>query len=159
VNRILDHMTRQLASSRRLLEIVLSQNAAIRRQDTEAVLASLSDVQAEMAYRAQLETEREVIFRNASTQHGVTADVLDLESLLVGMPAEEAAEARSLSAELVGLVREIGRIHEQNRVLLRQELAFLDHLMRAMSGTPQGGYTPTGWAGTRAAVNTVDARA
>jgi FlgN protein len=159
VSRLLDHMHRQLASSRRLLEIVLSQSAAIRRQDTEAVLASLSDVQAEMAYRAQLETEREVIFDTAASQHGVATELLDLETILVGVPAEEADEARSLSAELVGLVREIGRIHEQNRVLLRQELAFLDHLMRALSGTPQGGYSPTGWVGARAAVNVVDARA
>ena len=33
-------------------------------------------------------------------------------------------------------------------MLLRQELAFLDHLMRVLSGTPQGGYSPTGWLGT-----------
>jgi FlgN protein len=159
VSRLTEHMQRQLASSRRLLEIVLSQNAAIRRQDSEAVLASLSDVQAEMAYRAQLENERDAIFRTTASQRGVAADSLDLEAMLAGEPAVEADQARSLSAELVGLVREIGKIHEQNRVLLRQELAFLDHLMRALSGTPKGGYSPTGWIGTRAGINVVDATA
>ena len=79
--------------------------------------------------------------------------------MLAGIPSDEAEQARSLSAELVGLLRETGRIHEQNRVLLRQELAFLDHLMRALSGTPQGGYSPTGWVRTNAPVTVVDARA
>ena len=33
-------------------------------------------------------------------------------------------------------------MHAQNRILIRQELAFLDHLMRLMSGVPQAGYSP-----------------
>ena len=47
--------------------------------------------------------------------------------------------ARALSAELRGTLSETARIHGQNRVLIRQELAFLDHLMRVLSGTPEGG--------------------
>lgn len=159
MSRVVEHLQRQLQSSRRLLEIVLTQNAAIRRQDTETVLASLSDVQAEMAYRAQLESERDSLVRNAAFELGVPADSLDLEAMITGLPGGEADEARSLSAELVGLLRETGRLHEQNRVLLRQELAFLDHLMRALSGTPKGAYSPSGWIGTRVSVNTVDAMA
>ena len=30
-------------------------------------------------------------------------------------------------------------MHDQNRMLVRQELSFLDHLMRVLSGTPQSG--------------------
>ena len=159
MNRVVDHLQRQLQSARRLLEIVLTQSAAIRRQDSAAVLTSLSDVQAEMAYRAQLENERGAIIGSYATELGIPADSLDLETMLAGIPSDEAEHARSLSAELVGLLRETGRIHEQNRVLLRQELAFLDHLMRALSGTPQGGYSPTGWVRTNTPVTVVDARA
>jgi len=159
MSRVVDHLQRQLQSARRLLEIVLRQSAAIRRQDTATVLGSLSDVQAEMAYRAQLESERTAIVGGVAAELGVPADSLDLESMIAGVPSVEAEHARSLSAELVGLLRETGRIHEQNRVLLRQELAFLDHLMRALSGTPQGAYSPTGWARSQAPVTVVDARA
>jgi FlgN protein len=159
VSALLDHLERQLESSRRLLAIVLSQGAAIRRRDVETVLASLGDVQAEMNYRGRLETERESLLRSAATTRGVAPETLDLEAMLVGVPEPEANEARIRSAELVGLVTETGRIHEQNRLLLRQELTFLDHLMRVLSGTPQAGYSPTGWVASQSSMNAVDARA
>jgi hypothetical protein len=56
---VLDHLERQLASARRLLQIVLAQGEAIREQDVETVLARLGDVQAEMVKRVQLERERD----------------------------------------------------------------------------------------------------
>ncbi|HEX7083898.1 MAG TPA: flagellar export chaperone FlgN [Gaiellaceae bacterium] len=158
MSRLLDHLQRQLESSRRLLEIVLSQSAAIRRQDVETVLASLGDVQAEMAYRARLEGEREQILRSAAAAKGVSPEDVDLETILEDVPAAEAAQARALSAELLGLVTEVGRVHEQNRIVLRQELTFLDHLMRVLSGTPQAGYSPTGWTSVPQSLNVVDAR-
>jgi hypothetical protein len=158
VNRLLDHMRKQLESSRRLLEVVLQQNGAIRRQDVETVLASLADVQAEMAYRARLEVEREQILASAAALHGIAPEAVDLETFLAGAPAAEADEARRISAELMGLLLEIGRVHDQNRILIRQELTFLDHLMRVMSNTPQAGYSPTGWASVPQAHNVVNAR-
>jgi hypothetical protein len=158
VSRLIEHLQRQLESSRRLLEIVLSQSAAIRRQDVETVLASLADVQAEMAYRARLEVERETILRSAAAAKGLVPEDVDLETILEDVPAPEAAQARALSAELLGLVTEIGRVHEQNRIVLRQELTFLDHLMRVISGTPQGGYSPSGWTTVPQSLNVVDAR-
>lgn len=159
MSRLLDHLQRQLESSRRLLEIVLIQSAAIRKRDVERVLASLADVQTEMAFRARLEGEREQLLCSAAAERGVAPETINLEAMLVGVPAPEAAEARARSAELIGLVTEIGRIHEQNRLLLRQELTFLDYLMRVLSGTPQAGYSPHGWASTPQRLKTVDARA
>ena len=49
----------------------------------------------------------------------------------------EAATARERSAELRGLLEEIAREHGINRALMRQELAFLDHLMRLVGGEPE----------------------
>jgi hypothetical protein len=64
-----------------------------------------------------------------------------------------------MSAELRGLIVEVGRIHDQNRLLIRQELAFLDHLMRVLSGTPQGGYSSNGWLSLPQTATVVDAKA
>ena len=52
--------------------------------------------------------------------------------------------ARERSAELRGLLAEIAREHGINRALMRQELAFLDHLTRLIGGgaTPTPGYRP-----------------
>jgi hypothetical protein len=50
--------------------------------------------------------------------------------------------ARERSAELRGLLAEIGREHAINRALMRQELAFLDHLMRELGAEPDTGYAP-----------------
>jgi hypothetical protein len=156
---VLVHLERQVESSRRLLECVLAQAAAIRAQDVEALLARLGDVQGEMAFRVTLERERDTLLRDAADTLGASPDDLELEDVLVGVPTAEAERARSLSAELRGLLKEIGRVHDQNRVLIRQELSFVDHLMRVMSGEPQGGYSPQGWHAGNRSVTVVDARA
>ncbi len=159
MSRLLEHLERQLASSRRLLEIVITQRGAIRRQDVETVLASLADVQAEMNHRARLEQERDSLLAEVAGARGAAPETIGLEDVLLGRPPAECLQARTMSAELRGLVVEIGRIHEQNRVMIRQELAFLDHLMRVLSGTPQAGYSPTGWLSTPQAATVVDAKA
>ena len=47
----------------------------------------------------------------------------------------------------------------QNRVLIRQELSFLDHLMRVLSGTPEGAYSAGGSSSPRVQVlNLIDMR-
>jgi hypothetical protein len=159
MSALIEHLARQLGSSRRMLEIVITQRDAIRRQDVETVLASLAEVQAEMGYRARLEQERDNLLAAAADERGAAPDTLDLEDLLAGRPAAECMQARTMSAELRGLIVEVGRIHDQNRILIRQELTFLDHLMRVLSGTPQGGYSPTGWLSMPQAATVVDAKA
>ena len=159
MSALLEHLRRQRESSQRLLEIVMTQGAAIRDQDVATVLSSLGDMQSEMGYRDRLEREREQILLDASVALGAAPDTIDLEAILAGRPAAEAAQARELSAELRGLITEVGRIHNENRILIRQELAFLDHLMRALSGTPQTAYSPTGWDPAPKTVNLLDARA
>ena len=159
MSALIEHLARQLGSSRRMLEIVITQRDAIRRQDVETVLGSLAEVQAEMGYRARLEQERDSLLAAAADERGAAPDTLDLEDLLAGRPAAECMQARTMSAELRGLIVEVGRIHDQNRILIRQELTFLDHLMRVLSGTPQGGYSASGWLSVPQVATVVDAKA
>ncbi|MDX6554632.1 MAG: hypothetical protein QOD86_827 [Miltoncostaeaceae bacterium] len=159
MSALLAHLEHQVQSSRRMLGVVLAQGQAIRRQDVETVLARLGDVQIEMATQQRLEIQRGELLQSAALRLGTPADRLDLEQLLADAPPEEAAAARALSAELQGLVIEIGSVHDQNRVLMRQELTFLNHLMRVLSGAPQGGYSPAGWRAVPQTMNVVDARA
>jgi flagellar biosynthesis/type III secretory pathway chaperone len=157
---LLEHLERQLQSARRLLRIVIAQRDAIRKQDVETVLAQLGEVQTEMALRMQLETERDELIDNAGRHLGVAPETIDLEALAGLVPADEADELREKSTELRGLFSEIALVHAQNRVLIRQELSFLDHLIRVLSGTPQSGYSPFGDRPASPRVSTVvDARA
>jgi len=156
---LIDHLDRQLASARRLLQTVIAQRDAIRAQDVESVLARLAEVQQEMGRRMQLERERDVLLDQASTALRRPASDLTLEMILVLLPGDDAVQARALSAELRGTLSETARIHGQNRVLIRQELAFLDHLMRVLSGTPEGAYSAAGGSSTRPQVlNLIDTR-
>jgi len=156
---LIDHLERQLASARRLLQTVIAQRDAIRAQDVESVLARLAEVQQEMGRRMQLERERDMLLDQASTALRRPASDLTLEMILVLLPGDDAVQARALSAELRGTLSETARIHGQNRVLIRQELAFLDHLMRVLSGTPEGAYSAAGGSSTRPQVlNLIDTR-
>ena len=156
---LIDHLERQLASARRLLQTVIAQRDAIRAQDVESVLARLAEVQQEMGRRMQLERERDVLLDQASTALRRPESVLTLEMILVLLPGDDAVLTPALSAELRGTLSETARIHGQNRVLIRQELAFLDHLMRVLSGTPEGAYSAAGGSSTRPQVlNLIDTR-
>jgi hypothetical protein len=159
VTELLEHLDRQVRSSQRLLGIVIDQGKAIRGRDVEGVLLKLSELQAEMVQRTQLEAERDALIARAAEEIGCRPDEIDLEAMLERALPGDAAQARALSAELRGLITETSRVHEQNRVLLRQELSFLDHLMRMLTGTPQGAYTPGGLGRAPQLSNAVNARA
>jgi hypothetical protein len=133
------HLELQIASGQRLLAQVLRQGAAIRERDAEAVLARLADIKAEMAAREMLERERGALLDHVAVRLGIPPAEVTLP-VLTGMTGEaEAAEIENRSAELRGLLAEIAREHGINRALMRQELTFLDHLIRLVGAPPDGG--------------------
>jgi FlgN protein len=156
---MLTHLGRQVESARRLLGIVLGQTAAIRERDVEGVLVKLAELQGELVHRGQLEQEREQLIKEAALRLGMAPADVDLDAMLTLDPQTDAQRARALSAELKGLVSETARVHDQNRLLVRQELSFLDHLMRVLSGAPQSGYSASGLSSSPQLTNAVNAHA
>ena len=141
---LLVHLDRQIESARRLLGFVLEQGTAIRARDVEAVLARLSDVQTEMVSRTKLEQARTGLLQRAGTALGVPPAQVTLERLCVLVTPEAARSAMERSAELRGLLSEIAREHGINRALMRQELAFLDHLLNVIEPVSALGYAHGG---------------
>jgi hypothetical protein len=158
VNDLIVHLEAQVASGKRLLEIVLAQGEAIRIQDVSGLVARLGDVQQELLTRRQLELERDRLIHAAAGRLAATPDTVDLDAMLVGASPIAAEQARTLGVQLRDLMAEVARVHSSNRVLIRQELTFVDHLLRVLSGVPQAGYSPAGWATRQAPVTSVDAR-
>ncbi len=141
---VLQHLDAQIASARRLYASILAQGKAIRERDVEAVVQRLSDVKTEMSLRATLEEQRTDLLVRAGVALGVPAPNVTLEAMTTLMGPQEGAYARERSAELRGLLAEIAREHGINRALMRQELAFLDHLVRLIGQEPEAGYGPPG---------------
>ena len=141
---VLHHLDEQIESARRLLASILSQGAAIRDRDVENVLARLGDIKVEMELRGRLEADRTDLLVRAGTQLGVPAAAVTLEAMTSLMSPIVAERARERSAELRGLLDEVAREHGINRALMRQELAFLDHLTRLLGREPEGSYRPSG---------------
>ena len=135
---LLVHLDAQISSARRLLGSVLAQGKAIRARDVDAVIARLTDIQTEMGRRGTLEQDRAGLLQRAAAALRVPIAAVTLEHLctLVGPAAAQAARDRS--AELRGLLAEIAREHGINRALMRQELTFLDHLIRLSGEAPEG---------------------
>jgi hypothetical protein len=139
-DHVIAHLDAQIASARRLLDAVLRQGLAIRSRDVENVVARLGDIQAEMGRRAALESSRTAILTNAGSALGLPPHAVTLDALAALLAPAQEAVARERSAELRGLLSEIGKEHAINRALMRQELAFLDHLMRELGDEPDTGY-------------------
>ena len=138
------HLEAQIESARRLLATILAQGKAIRAQDVEGVVTRLAEIKSEMDHRARLEAERMALLTRAGALLGIDPAGVTLSALTSLMSEPEAEEARRRSAELGGLLNEIAREHGVNRALMRQELSFLDHLMRLVGREPEAGYTPAG---------------
>jgi hypothetical protein len=148
---VVGHLDAQLASARRLLDLVLRQGQAIRAQDVEAVLARLGEIQGEMERRGGLERDRARLLEQAGAAHGIPAHAVTLQALTSLMSPVDGRHSTERSAELRGLLAEIAREHGTNRALMRQELAFLDHLTRLMNpAQADTGYRPPADAGVPA---------
>jgi hypothetical protein len=133
------HLELQIGSARRLLDLVLRQGAAIREREVETVLACLADIQVEMAAREALEREREGLIARAALRLAIDPEEVTLAALSgLAAPAEQE-RLLARSAMLRGLLAEIAREHGINRALMRQELTFLDHLIRISGETPEPG--------------------
>jgi hypothetical protein len=144
---VLDHLQAQIVSARRLLECILRQGAAVRAREVDGVLASMTEIQAEMGARSRMEHERAALLTRAGVALGLNPAGVTLEAIAQLMAPAEAELARARSAELRGLLDEIAREHGINRALMRQELAFLSHLTRLVGQEPEAGYRPTGTTG------------
>jgi len=139
---VIAHLDAQIASAQRLLDLVLRQGQAIRARQVDDVLGRLSDIQAEMGRRAAMEAQRAAILNAAGTALGIAPHTVTLDALSALLSPAQAALAAERSAHLRGLLAEITREHAINRALMRQELAFLDHLMRELGGELDTGYAP-----------------
>lgn len=137
---VLQHLDEQLASSQRLLDAVLRQGGAVRRQDVDGVLICIAEIQGEMERRGKLEAHRGALLGHAAARLGTNAAEVTLDAMATLMDAHEAPAARERSAQLRGLVAEIQREHVVNRALMRQELSFLEHLTRLVGGDEDLGY-------------------
>jgi hypothetical protein len=139
---VLAHLGDQLASARRLLGTILAQGEAIRERQVDGVVERLAEIKTEMGMRERLEHERTQLLIRAGMELGVDPAAVTLDGLTRLMSPVEAEAARAASAELRGLLAEIAREHGINRALMRQELAFLDHLVRLLGDEPEDGYRP-----------------
>lgn len=141
---VLAHLDAQLVSARRLLQIVLEQGAAIRRRDVEQVVALTGMLQVELQRRVVIERDRARLLERAGMRLGTAPTGVSIRHLTQLMDPVRADEAEARSAELRGLLEEVQREHHVNRVLMNQELAFLDHLLRLADGDRHLGYDAGG---------------
>lgn len=144
---VLAHLEAQLQSTQRLLRAVLAQGIAIRNQDVDGVVRQVATFQAELERRARLEEDRARLLARAGALLNTTPQAVTLTQLTTLLPPDDAARATAQSAELQGLLAQVTREHVCNQALMRQELSFLDHLLRLVDPSAPvdaGAYTANG---------------
>jgi flagellar FlgN protein len=141
---LLVHLDAQLASTERLLDIVLAQGTAIRTRDVDAVVRHVANFQAELQRRARVEEDRTRLLLRAGAALGAAPETVTLSQLTAHMTPDEAERAHHRSAELQRVLAQLQREHSCNQALMRQELAFLDHLLRLVDPTAPVAYEAGG---------------
>jgi FlgN protein len=155
---VLVHLDAQLVAARRLLQIVLEQGAAIRNRDVRSVVALTGILQAELQRRSLLENERARLLERAGARLQVSAGAVTLSRLEQLLEPEAALVARARTSELRGLLEQAQREHYVNRVLMNQELAFLDHLLRLAGDADDLGYGAGGGRPVTSAASSTSGR-
>lgn len=135
---VLAHLDAQLQSATRLLQSVLAQGVAIRAQDVDGVVRQVAAFQAELERRARLEADRAHLLARAGALLDTSPHAVTLSQLTALMTPDDAQLAHARSAELQGLLGELQREHACNQALMRQELSFLDHLLRLVGAGGMG---------------------
>ncbi len=141
---LLQHMEQQLISVRALLELTLKQGAAIKAREVDTVVRRLSDINVEVSRRDQIEAQRAALLEHAGAHLGKPASEVTLTDMAPLMAPQEFAVAQQRSGELRGMLAEVQRETQLNRALMRQELSFLDHLLRLAGHPSEPGYRPSG---------------
>ena len=149
----LAHLAKQLESARRMLAVVGEQGEAIRRRDVQNVVRLAGALQVEMHRREVVEAEREGLLARAAAALELEPEGLTLAGVMELMDYDSALLARARSVELTGLLQQNQREHVTNRVLMAQEMAFLDHLLRLVGGGGSGAYDSGADRSTRSGAN------
>jgi hypothetical protein len=150
----LAHLTKQLESADRMLAVVHEQGAAIRRRDVQNVVRLAGALQVEMHRREVVEAERERLLGRAADSLGLDPDSVNLHSFEELMGYEMALLARAQTIQLASILEAIQREHHTNRVLMSQEMAFLDYLLRLAGSGGSGAYDSGADDSMRSGVNT-----
>ncbi|ADB48459.1 flagellar export chaperone FlgN [Conexibacter woesei] len=147
-NDVVAHLDAQITSAARLLEIAMAQAAAIAERDVDAVVRQITAFQAELERRTRIEDERARLLARAGAALRLSPAEVTITRITLLMGPAEAQIAASRSAELQGLLSELSARHASNQALMRQELAFLDHLLNLIEPVTALGYEQGGGRNT-----------
>jgi len=145
-NDLIAHLDGQIASAARLLEIVMAQEAAIHARDVDGVVRQVAAFQAELERRTRLEADRNRLLSRTAVALRLAPGEVTVSRMAKLMAPAEARLATTRSAELQSLLAELSTRHATNQALIRQELAFLDHLLGMIEPTPTLSYQQRGTA-------------
>lgn len=135
---LIAHLDAQLASADRMLDLVLQQGRAVRARDVESVLSLVGQLERESDARGALEASRTALLQRAGASLGVPGSAITIDAFCTLLTPPAAAAARERSTRLRGVLREVRDEHLIVRTLMRQELAFVDHLVRLLGGEDSG---------------------
>ncbi len=101
------HLDGQLASTARLLEIVMAQHAAIEARDIDGVVREVSAFQAEFQRRIRIEDERTRLLTRAAAALGLQPAEVTITRMTMLMAPHHGQVAQTRTAELQRLLTEL----------------------------------------------------
>jgi hypothetical protein len=115
---------------RRLLDLSQAQLAALQQQDVHAVHALLQELEVAMLDRSRTEVRRSMLLEQAAAKLGMPAAQITRDHISAHCDEPLAQELARAAEELRALVVELDAVTARNAVMLEQELAIIDVLVR-----------------------------
>ncbi|MCW2927565.1 MAG: hypothetical protein JWM86_1533 [Thermoleophilia bacterium] len=115
---------------RRLLDLSLAQLDALKSQNVHGVHAILQELEVTMLERSRTEVRRGILLQQAATMLDVPVEAITRDVLVEHVDPQLAASLVEAAEELRALVVELDAVVGRNTVLLEQELAIIEVMVR-----------------------------
>jgi len=142
LDTLIAHMQEQIASLKNMNSVLDNQEDAVRRNDVDRVLETISQLQGELVERVRLEGSREHLMTQWAGELGCTPEEVTV-SKLVHLDPIRGDKLKALSLELHQAATEVQAKQQYCKALLHSELRFISHLVDALyPGRNAGTYSP-----------------
>jgi len=134
ITQLIEMINREVESFERMLDLLLSEQDSIVRNDVETLQENLHEQEVLVSDIRSLEQERVKLTKAISHQIGMKPGELTLRKLACRLKGIEATKLQDVGDSLLQLQRKIQTTNRNNQILIEQSLRCIDQTLDIFTG-------------------------